>query len=339
MNDLGVDLELRLVRYFTVVAEHLNFGRAAAELHIAQPALSRQIQRLEDRLGVRLLDRTPQGSHLTEAGKAFLPQAHALLRAAREAALTARAHAPAGKLIIGYVEDLVITPAVRELRRRHPDADIATRHLECYDDRAFLEGQVDVVVARDPLSIADDARMTVLYEEPRMLVVPIDHALAGRDSLSPNDFAGDESLLCPHGGTRAIYPTDAYRTSDPGPVSAAPMAESFEDRLELVAGGQAIALLPVGDRRSSLRADLTSVPVEGVPDSRVVVATRIADPNPLVADFVEAARSHLTPSYALPSVTSAVRGAPVPSTKDSATVSPGARERIAATSASGPSMT
>lgn len=57
------------MRYFTVVAEHLNFGRAAAELHLAQPSLSRQIQRLEHRLGVRLLDRTPQGSRLTEAGR------------------------------------------------------------------------------------------------------------------------------------------------------------------------------------------------------------------------------------------------------------------------------
>jgi DNA-binding transcriptional LysR family regulator len=77
VNDLGEDLERRLVRYFTAVAEHLNFGRAAAELHLAQPSLSRQIQRLEERLGVRLLDRTPQGSRLTEAGKAFLPKAQA----------------------------------------------------------------------------------------------------------------------------------------------------------------------------------------------------------------------------------------------------------------------
>lgn len=71
----GPDLDLRLVRYFTVVAEHLNFARAAAELHVAQPSLSRQIQRLEDALGVRLLERTPQGSRLTAAGAAFLPRA------------------------------------------------------------------------------------------------------------------------------------------------------------------------------------------------------------------------------------------------------------------------
>ncbi|HWC80326.1 MAG TPA: LysR family transcriptional regulator [Pseudonocardiaceae bacterium] len=295
MNDLGTDLELRLVRYFTVVAEHLNFGRAAAELHLAQPALSRQIQRLEHRLGVRLLDRTPQGSLLTEAGKAFLPQAQALLDAARQAALTARAYAPAGKVNIGYVEDLVITPAVRDLRRRHPQAEIGTRHLECYDQRVFAQGQVDVLVARDPLGApADDVRMTVLYEEPRMLVVPADHPLAGRTSVSPQDFAGEQSLVCPHGGLRVMYPADGYPDSDPGPISAGPVNESFEDRLEQVAGGQAIAILPVGDRRSSLRADLATVPVEGVPASKVIVATRVGDPNPLVAGFVRAARAHLT---------------------------------------------
>jgi DNA-binding transcriptional LysR family regulator len=295
VNDLGTDLELRLVRYFTVVAEQRNFSRAATELHLAQPSLSRQIQRLEHRLGVRLLDRTPQGSQLTEAGKAFLPQAQALLHAARQAALTARAYAPAGKVIIGYVEDLVITPAVRDLRRRHPEADISTRHLECFDERAFAEGQVDVLVVRDPKSFpGGETRVTVLYEEPRVLVMSADHHLAGRASVSPDDFVGDDSLICPHGGTRQIFPTEAFQRSDPGPISSGPVTESFEDRLELIASGQAIAVLPVGDRRTSLRDDLATVPVDGFPDSKVVVVTRIGAPNPLVFDFVKGARAHLT---------------------------------------------
>ena len=70
-----VDLDLRLVRYFTVVADHRHFGRAAATLHVAQPSLSRQIRSLEQQLGARLLDRTPQGSQLTEAGDRTVVQA------------------------------------------------------------------------------------------------------------------------------------------------------------------------------------------------------------------------------------------------------------------------
>ena len=87
------DLDLRLVRCFTVVAEHRHFGRAAAALHLAQPSLSRQIRRLEQQLGARLLDRTPQGSRLTEAGEVFLPLARALLRSAAQATARTRAAA------------------------------------------------------------------------------------------------------------------------------------------------------------------------------------------------------------------------------------------------------
>lgn len=297
MNDLGIDLELRLVRYFTVVAEHLNFSRAAAELHLAQPSLSRQIQRLEHRLGVRLLDRTPHGALLTEAGKALLPEAHALLRAARRAALTARAYTPAGKVVIGYVEDLVITSAVLALRRRYPDADIATRHLECHEEGAFTDGQVDVLVARAPLFIPTaGARITVLYEEPRMLVLPSDHPLAERKSVDLDDFAPGESITCSHGGTRAIFPADSYPTKDPGPMSTRPLAESFEDRIELVASGQAVAVLPVGDRRSASRPGLVTVPLDGFPASEVVVATRFGEANPLVAEFVNEAKVWLQPA-------------------------------------------
>lgn len=293
MNDFGTDLELRLVRYFTVVAEQRNFGRAAAELHVAQPALSRQIQRLENRLGVPLFDRRPWGTVLTDAGRAFLPEACALLRAARRATATARAHAPAGNVVVGYVEDLVVTPAVRELRRRHPQAAIDTRHLECHDQGELAGGLVDVLVARAPLPHpADDVDVTVLYEEPRMLVLPVDHHLAGRASVALQDFAGGLTVYCSHGAPRSIYPTDA------GSLASGPVVESFEDRLELVASGQAVAVVPVGDRRSSLRADLASVPIEDVPVSEVVVVTRVGDANPLVADFVRAAQAHLVPLLA-----------------------------------------
>lgn len=281
------DLDLRLVRYFTVIAEHLNFARAAAALHVAQPSLSRQIQRLEDSLGVRLLERTPQGSRLSAAGAAFLPQAQALLHTADRAVLAARGAAPARALTIGYVEDLVITPAVRQLRRLHPEAHIRTRHLDWDEARALPDRQVDALVLRTPLPIpAEDLEVTALYEEPRVLLVPASHRLAGKEAVTPDDFAGEPLVAC---AGMAAHWTGFWRL-DPRPDgSHAPLGpmlvDTFEDKLEVVADGRAVALAPADDPRFSLRDDLAIVPVMGIEPCEVVVATRADDPNPLVTLF------------------------------------------------------
>ncbi|MYV52907.1 LysR family transcriptional regulator [Streptomyces sp. SID3212] len=287
MNDSGQDLDLRLVRYFTVVAAHQHFGRAAAALHVAQPALSRQIQRLEKYLGVRLLDRVPQGARLTPAGRSFLPRAQSLLRAARQAELAVRDQAGTGRIAIGYVEDLVITDAVRELRRRCPDAEIATRYLSCRDVGALSDRRVDALIARAPLPFAADAVTTTrLYEEPRMLAVPRGHPLAGRASVTAGELAGEEAAPCPF--ETADWPS--FRVLGAG----VPPVESYEDKLELVASGRAIAVLPAGDRRGSLRPDLVTVPIEDAPPSQVVLVSRKGDPNPMIRSLRLSAEAVLT---------------------------------------------
>ncbi|MER5948497.1 LysR family transcriptional regulator [Streptomyces sp. NPDC001904] len=287
MNDPGQDLDLRLVRYFTVVAAHQHFGRAAADLHVAQPALSRQIQRLEKYLGTRLLDRTSQGTRLTPAGRTFLPRAQDLLQAARQAELAVREEAQTERIAIGYVEDLVITDAVQELRRRYPHAEISTRHLDCRDVGALSDKRVDALIARAPLPlVADDVFTTPLYEEPRMLVVPRGHPLADRASVTAEELADEEAAPC------AFETADwaSYRILGAG----VPPIESYEDKLELVASGRAIAVLPVGDRRSSLRPHLVTVPVEGAPPSRIVLVSRKGDPNPMIRSLRLAAEAVLT---------------------------------------------
>lgn len=296
--DLSVDFDLRLVRYFIVVAEHLNFGRAAAALHVAQPALSRQIQRLEGHVGVRLFDRTPQGSTLTEAGRAFLPRARALLHDARRAALVARAAAAPDAITLGFVEDLVITPAVRDLRRRRPDAQVQTRHLDCTEARrALLEHRVDAVLARLPFPFETDGlQVTVLYDEPRMLVVPISHRLAEHASVIVEDFADDPLVPCPVTAPSAwseFLRVEPRGDGEPAPVGSV-TAYSYEDKLEHVADGGALAILPAGDRRFTLRKDIAAIPIKGIEPCQVVVVTRADEHDGLVANFLASARAHLT---------------------------------------------
>ena len=288
-----VDLDLRLVRYFTVVAEHGNFHRAAAALHIAQPSLSRQVQRLEQRLGVRLFERTNQGSHLTGAGRAFLPEAEALLHSAELAVTKARAATEPETVTIGYAGGLIITPAVRELRHRRPGAEVRTRHLD-WDEvhSALLDHRVDAVIAREPFP-TDQLAVTPLYQEPRVLLVPRTHRLAGKESVTLDDFADEPLIRYPE----AAY--DAFWRIDPRPDGHAapdgPLAEAHEDKLESVADGRALALAPAGSGTNrALRHDLTAVPVEGIEPCKVVIATRAGERNRLVAAFQESARSHLT---------------------------------------------
>ncbi|MEU2875207.1 LysR substrate-binding domain-containing protein [Streptomyces sp. NPDC007070] len=289
----GPDLDLRLVRYFTAVAEHRHFGRAAEALHITQPSLSRQIRRLEQLLGARLLDRTPQGARLTEAGEVFLPRAKALLRAAAQAATLTRAAARPDRITIGYTAGLIVTPAVRRLRSRHPDAEVQTLHLR-YDDArtALLDHRVDAVVTRLPLA-ADRLNVTVLYDEPRVLVVPLDHRLAGKESVTLDDIA-DEPLP----RIRRSDPAwSAYWRIDPRPdgrpAPDGPLVDAVEDKFEVIAAGEAVAIT-AGVHGHGFRPDLTTVPLDGVEPGHVVLATRAEGHSPLVAGFRRLARTHLT---------------------------------------------
>jgi DNA-binding transcriptional LysR family regulator len=292
------DLDLRLVRYFTVVADHRHFGRAAAALHIAQPSLSRQIRSLEQQLGARLLDRTPQGSQLTEAGEVFLPYAKALLRSAAQAVARTRAAAQPSRIIIGYTSGLIVTPAVRELRHRHPDADVQTVHLDWGEPRAaLLDHRVDVVVTRLPFS-TDQLHVTVLYDEPRALLVPLGHRLAGKESITLDDIAGEPMPRLPDPAWNAFWRIDPRPDGTRAPDG--PLVEDLEDKFELIASGQAVAIVSAGLRADSLRPDLTTIPLDGVEPSHVALATRAGDHSRLVAAFRKIAQAQLTGPFSPP---------------------------------------
>ena len=289
-----VDLDLRLVRYFTVVADHRHFGHAAADLHVAQPSLSRQIRRLEQRLGARLLDRTPQGTQLTEAGEVFLPRARALLRSAAQAAAAVQTAARPSRVTIGYTTGLIITSAVRDLRHQHPDADVQTMHLAWNEPREALLGhRVDAAVTRLPIR-TDGLHVTVLYDEPRVLIVPLEHRLAGKESVTLDDIADEPMPRLPDPDWNAYWRIDPRPDGSPAPDG--PVLEVLEDKLEVIAADQAVAIASAGLRASILHPALTTVPLEGIDPVHVVLATRANDRSRLVAAFRKSAHAHLTGS-------------------------------------------
>jgi hypothetical protein len=122
--------------------------------------------------------------------------------------------------------------------------------------------------------------------------MPLDHRLAGKESVTLDDIA-DEPLLRVHDPAwNAFWRIDPRPDGSPAPDG--PFVQAIEDKFELIASGQAVSIVPAGGHASSLRSDLTTVPLHGVEPSHVVLATRAGDNNRLVAAFRKSAQAHLT---------------------------------------------
>ncbi|MEV1068104.1 LysR substrate-binding domain-containing protein [Streptomyces sp. NPDC050263] len=185
-----------------------------------------------------------------------------------------------------------VTSAVRELRRMHPDADVRTLHLDRHEPRqALFEHRVDAVVTRLPFP-TDGLRVSVLYDEARVLVVPLGHRLAGKESVTVDDLAG-EPMPRMRGWRPRVERLLAPRTAPRFPVPDGPYVDEVEDEFELVAAGQTVAVSAAAPG-FVLRPYLTSVPLDGVAPSQVVLATRADDRSRLVTAFRKVARTHLT---------------------------------------------
>src|SRR5439155_21048219 len=123
-------MELRHLRYFVAVGEEEHYGRAAVRLRVAQPALSRQIQDLEEEIGFKLFDRLPRGVKISTAGKLFLEDARRILQQVTEATDRAQrvARGQSGTLRVGFAENAswhgVVPNSFRHFRERMPDAEL-----------------------------------------------------------------------------------------------------------------------------------------------------------------------------------------------------------------------
>jgi DNA-binding transcriptional LysR family regulator len=188
-------MELRHLRYFVGVGEAEHFGRAAARLHVAQPALSRQIQDLERELGFLLFDRLPRGVRLSAAGKLFLSDVQRILQDVHHAKQRAEriALGRAGTLRIGIATALswhgMVVDSFREFRRRQPDAELVLHHLlSVHQVDAVLSGRLDAGFAATITPRHKDLNHWQFAQDRMLLAVPKGHPLAKRERIRLRDL-------------------------------------------------------------------------------------------------------------------------------------------------------
>jgi DNA-binding transcriptional LysR family regulator len=262
-----MDLDLRKVRYFVAVAEHQHFGRAAEQLYIAQPVLSRQIRALEQELGCALFVRTTRNVQLTPAGEQLLEEARGVL-ASVDSAVRRVLEVDRGveRLVVAFAPGLHVSEAVRAYAEAHPSVEIELLHLRWWEQDAPLrDGRADVGFLRRPF---DDTglRTIVIGQEPKVACMPSTHPLAHRRSLTTADLDGEQIL-------------DAHTRR----------TNSIEEKFELIASGQGIALVPRSVAHSYSRADLVYLPVTDAVPAETCLATCSGRRARRLLDFVKIA--------------------------------------------------
>jgi DNA-binding transcriptional LysR family regulator len=291
-------MELRRVRYFVAVAEELHFRRAAQRLHLAQPALSQQIRKLELELGVDLLHRSKRSVALTTAGAAFLPEARRLLRQAEEAARAAQdtRQGTLGNLRVGHLPDAFPSILLRVFARfaaSHPGVNVWP---ETVQTRRALEdlraGRLDVAVIGLPAPV-QALDVTPLAVEGTVAAIADRHPLSGRDAVPLERLADERLVLLPRATNPAFFDgfAAACRTAGLAPALAETPEPDVMHALLSVAAGAGIAVLPASaaERYSAHGVTFRTI-AERCPTMQVALVTRAGGTETMVSAFLRVAR-------------------------------------------------
>jgi DNA-binding transcriptional LysR family regulator len=286
-------VEVRQLESFLAVSETLHFGQAAERLHFSQPALSRQVQKLERELGVALFERLGRRVVLTAAGRVLAEHARrvvAELEAARQAAQDL-AQAPRGSLSIASFDSASVhlMPVVLAgLHERHPGTTVSVATLGTRDAlRAVRDADLDAAIVTLPVS-GDGVEVSPLFREEMVVALPPGHRLA-RQQRVPLEALGQERLVTfrPMQNTRKLIDRAfAAAGAIPRVVSE---QESVEAMKDAVRGGLGVAILgKLAVRGPSHGAGLVVRPLSPALHRGVGLVTRAGrPPNPLLARFVE----------------------------------------------------
>ncbi len=256
-------MELRHLRYFEAVARHSHVTRAAAELHIAQPALSKQISQLEQELGVALFDRVGRNVRLTEAGEALLPHARAAMTQveAARAEMAERIGLRRGRASIGTpptVGTQLLPTVLAAFNKRYPGIELRLHEAGVQTLLDLLEtGLTDVAVVTLPV---EDEHLTVvpLFTEEMVIAVWKDHPLANRTTVQISDLKDEPWVLSPENYELREATLNACQAAGFAPRVVLDGGET-DTLLRFVVAGIGVALVPRLAVQNT--SDLVALPV------------------------------------------------------------------------------
>jgi len=277
-----MDVELRHLRAFVAVGQQLSFTRAAEELLITQPALTRTVQQLEATLQVGLLERDSRHVALTPAGAQFLEQAQQVLAAVDRALASVREHVT---VRLGFSWLLPDPWAQRAVA----DYEAATGNrvsLLRVDDplAAVAQDRIEVGVVRGSAPAPAGVRLVHLCDEVRVAVVSADSPLAGVERLGWADLADWPLVVNVVSGT-----TGPWSWPDGGGPTRFVETRNFDEWLESVAANRGVGVVPEVAMRRNLHPAVRFIPLTDAPTSPVSLAFRPDHQPPLLRRFVELA--------------------------------------------------
>lgn len=284
-------MELRQLRYFEAVASTLNFSRAAERLHIAQPPLSRQIQQLEDELGVSLLDRSSRPLRLTNAGSFFYDQTVQVLARLKEIQAATRRIGAGGTrwMGIGFVPSILygfLPNVLQRFTNENENLDISLSELTSVQQAEALKaGRIDVGFGR--LAIQDEGLQNIVLTEELMVVaIPSGSALCKETTIPLRRLVSEVLVLYP----AAPRPSFADQVLHQFSVRGYEVRKTYETNglqtaIGLVAAGMGVTIVPESVQRLR-RDDVTYRPLaeQGL-TSPLIMTIRVGDTSDHVAKF------------------------------------------------------
>ena len=285
-------MELRHIRSFLSLAKTLNFSRTAEIVHLSQPALSLQIQALENEIGVKLFERDRRTTVLTAAGAALQKEATGGLAQLERGIQNARlaAQGKLGVVRLGFVSTAghsLIPRLINQYRAKNPLVEFSLRNILTADQGPMLEeGSLDLGFLRMPFSTGPNLEVAPIHQEEFVLVVPSWHALARKPAVRLRDTAHETYVLYDRAHAPGFHDFVLGILNRSGVIPAvSQVAGEMPTLISLVASGAGISLLPESAVKNSKAAVAGCKIRDKIPVSEIALAWRKKAAPAVVEEF------------------------------------------------------